>query len=681
MLLDPTDLTIAHQPDSANVVSDFTLYNLLAAGNNVSLAATHDLTVLAAIEGRGGVAGGTVSLEAGHDLLVKNHILTNNGAITLTAGNLFSMDPNTILLAGNQPISVSGAAGVATQFIFTTGSVSLSSSAGPINAAQPLGYRDITLSPSDFPIGSLVINGSLALANAASTQTVTLNGVLASGAVNIKGYSVANGAGIESQGDVTLSAASNIQIGDISAANLTATTSNGSMTLGRIGAGQVALDSSADITLNRGAVVENGLTAHFIGNLTIRDSLLAKNGSAIELGAFNNSNTNAKINLYADILSYGGPISLNNDLVVFNFWDFNAASRYEELLRTTFQDPTAVNLTASQLDSSLKFFNLPGANHLVIDSTGGDGQVAVFKSLIFIDNTLGGSGSPIFLNMQHITNQTFTDDVTFPGFPLQSQNRLVVSTLAALGDVVSLSDRGGINDGDAVARQVASSRIQGTFFTGSGSPQETIYRWDDINAQHFEALNQYGYHYTTADSKSTYRLVISPGTVPSGVGQPAADWLAEVKGGQSPGSATNPTPSDAAFAEFPTNPISPGDSGIPQPPGVNTPLNTDVPGKVGSGNVAAELTLAFRAGDLIQPSGGVADGEGDPGAFLVPLTTEGGSTLPGDVVLGGPGALAEADLGRGTPLGGASHEVFGKRRCLALGAPGVSAQPCVGASR
>lgn len=269
VLLDPTDLTIAHQPDSANVVSDFTLYNLLAAGNNVSLAATHDLIVLAAIEGRGGVAGGTVSLDAGHDLLVKNHILTNNGAITLTAGNLFSMDPNTILLAGNQPISISGAAGVSTQYIVTSGNVTLSSSAGAVNAAQTLGY---SAGGQDFAIGALTINSSLVAANAVAGQTVSLNGVLASGPVTVNGYSVADGAGIKSGAAATLSAAQNIALAHdlIAPGGISLTSAGGAISTQTLdnsaGNGAITLTGAGNLTVGGGVRTTNaGYTAHTSG--------------------------------------------------------------------------------------------------------------------------------------------------------------------------------------------------------------------------------------------------------------------------------------------------------------------------------------------------------------------------------------------------------------------------------
>ena len=753
VILDPTDLTIAHQPDSANVVSDFTLYNLLAAGNNVSLAASNDLTVAAVIEGRGGVPGGSVTLGAGHNLLVQNHILTNNGAITLSAGNLFSMAPNTMLYAGNQTISLSGAHGVTAEYLQTDGTVNITSSGGPVTANRAL------------VAGSVNINAFLGAANAtinpSAAQTVSPSGVKTTGAVLVNAYSLADGGGINAGGNValqsaqgvtlseyvlsggsilvrsqnggigakgfdttqqssvgaitldaagnisvtenvlthnsdlnatasdgvlqisgaidtgsgsaTLTAAGDMLVNSVTARNLTATTtSSGSITVNSPMADlqHVALDSSQDITLH-GVRVANGLTAHFRGNLNILDNILATNGSAIELGAPGNSNTNGKINLYADILSEGGDIRLNNDVDVFNFRGMNSASAFLALP---------------------DYPNNPAAIHMVSDTTGGSGTATSFKSLIFIDNTLVPRGGTITLNMGHITNEDFYDE-----FNNKSSNRLVVSAMMSASDIKSLINTSNIVPGQAITypagdvanplRYARHDLIGGTFFANGNLP-ERIYRPNLIGPiLYYEALNQYGFFYPQAGSQA-YRLVISGGTVPTNNSTHAADWLGQFRDpGQGSGtSVVQPTSPDIAFSGFLSAIGSPGDSVVPQP-GVVGPPAIGIPATVGNGNVALALAAAlgeaiFRTSDLVQAEPGTPLGETELAIDTAANTAGAGeSGITTDIVLGGPGMLAAVDFGRGTPLGGAAQDVFGKRRCIALGAPGVSAQPCVGASR
>jgi filamentous hemagglutinin family protein len=260
VLLDPTNLTIKDAANSANVVSTYTLYELLIAGNDVNLSATQNIAVAGTIEGRGGVAGGTVSLKAGHDLAVDADILTNAGAVTLTAGDLVTMAPGTIISAVSQPITISGGGGVAVQNLLTSGAVSLNSSAGPVSAAIPLG------------VGSLTINGATTMASAVPAQVVTLDGAATTGNVTVNGFSVTDSGGIEGTGGVALVARQNILLNkDVLSGGALSLTAGGAINAQTLDAS--SLGGSAAIDVNAGGAISiagNVLTnnAAFTANST-----------------------------------------------------------------------------------------------------------------------------------------------------------------------------------------------------------------------------------------------------------------------------------------------------------------------------------------------------------------------------------------------------------------------------
>src|SRR6185436_7301251 len=84
------------------------------------------------VDGRGGVAGGTVALNAGRNVSVNNFVVTNNGAIGITAATgTATIAAAKGLFAGTAPINVSGAGGVTTGQL-SGGSVTLASSAGSV---------------------------------------------------------------------------------------------------------------------------------------------------------------------------------------------------------------------------------------------------------------------------------------------------------------------------------------------------------------------------------------------------------------------------------------------------------------------------------------------------------------------------------------------------------------------
>ena len=82
------DLTAA-----VDVAIDQPVLNI-RTGNPFNATAGRDVTVNAQIDGRNGMTGGAVTLTAGRNVAVDNAVVTNNGAITMTAsGGTVAMAP------------------------------------------------------------------------------------------------------------------------------------------------------------------------------------------------------------------------------------------------------------------------------------------------------------------------------------------------------------------------------------------------------------------------------------------------------------------------------------------------------------------------------------------------------------------------------------------------------------
>ena len=94
----------------------------LRGGTNVVLQADNLIEVNDSIDGRGGVAGATLSLDAGNRIALNNDLMTNNGAVTLSAGaggvqmgntSRATSNNGAVISAGNQPIDIQSTGSVA----------------------------------------------------------------------------------------------------------------------------------------------------------------------------------------------------------------------------------------------------------------------------------------------------------------------------------------------------------------------------------------------------------------------------------------------------------------------------------------------------------------------------------------------------------------------------------------
>lgn len=103
------------------------------SGASFTATAGRDVIVNAMIDGRGGATNGAVAVNAGRDVAVNSSIVTNSGAIGLTAATgAITMASGTAIVSGASPIAMTAAGNIRTQGI-SGGSLSARSTAGSIN--------------------------------------------------------------------------------------------------------------------------------------------------------------------------------------------------------------------------------------------------------------------------------------------------------------------------------------------------------------------------------------------------------------------------------------------------------------------------------------------------------------------------------------------------------------------
>lgn len=154
-LLDPYDLTI--RVEEAQVLS-----RILRTGTSTALQADHDITVDAAIDGRGLHSGGGLSLTAGHDIHLNDFIVTQAGAVNLTATEgTVRMAPGIAVFAGSAPIRVQSGSALSSGALFTSDRLSLVSTAGAVRVDVPIepgnGALDIQAA-GDIEFNAPVVN-------------------------------------------------------------------------------------------------------------------------------------------------------------------------------------------------------------------------------------------------------------------------------------------------------------------------------------------------------------------------------------------------------------------------------------------------------------------------------------------------------------------------------------------
>ncbi len=337
LLLDPAYMTIGAAEAS-------TITRVLRTGTTTNLQADVDIDVNSAIFGGDRDQGGGLNMTAGNNIHVNDFIVTNNGAINLTAtGGTVSVADGKAVFAGNAPITVSANGNLSTGPMLTSGSLSIRSVAGSVAVNSFI--DDHTGPVSIKAAGNVDLNQ--AIVNLASGSALTID---AGQDVNVNAQ--VDGRGGVAGGAVTMTAARDVNVNQAVVANngvvaLTATngalsvasgtplvsgtgamalTARGDIATGPINAGTLAITSSAG-TANINGVIDSTTGATKINagiDVNLNQAVLnGQSGGAFAVNAGRDVNVNAAIDGRSGVA--GGSVSLTgarhvtvNDYVVTN---------------------------------------------------------------------------------------------------------------------------------------------------------------------------------------------------------------------------------------------------------------------------------------------------------------------------------------------------------------------------
>lgn len=255
LLLDPTTVNIG-QEDAALIS------RVLRTGTSTAVQASQDINVNAAIDGRGRYDGGGLSLTAGNNLNVNDFIITQNGAINLTATHgAIAMAAGKALFSGKAPISLTAGADLYTGALVTSGILKLVSTGGSVYLNSPI----------DPNIRSMYVNAANSVAINQPVVMIRNGGELEVNAANdIAVNAQIDGRGGSAGGTVSLTAGDDISLGN------PIITANGKISL----------------VADQGAILSTANAGLFAGN------------ALIELSSFDSFSN--------PILSTGGPVTLRS---------------------------------------------------------------------------------------------------------------------------------------------------------------------------------------------------------------------------------------------------------------------------------------------------------------------------------------------------------------------------------
>lgn len=309
-------------------------------GSALTVTAGRDVNVNAVVDGRGGVAGGAVALTAARNVNVNDYVVTNNGAIgvTATTGTL-SVAGSKGTFAGNGAITLR-AAGALTTGAVSGGSLNATSTGGAVTVNGVIdgstGRVDLSAA-GDVNVNQAVLNTRTGNAfNATAGRDVNLNAIVdgrggaTGGAVSLKasrdvalnnsvvtnngtiGVTATNGAATMAAGTalvsgnqaITIDASGDVTTRSISGGSLSATSRNGSVIVDGIidgSTGRVDLAAGRDVAINA-AVLNTRTGASFNANAGQNVNVNAQidgtggaSGGAVNLTANQNVNVNAVV--------------------------------------------------------------------------------------------------------------------------------------------------------------------------------------------------------------------------------------------------------------------------------------------------------------------------------------------------------------------------------------------------
>lgn len=327
LLLDPTDWMI--RTTEANNFS-----RTLRQGTNVTVQADRDIEVNESIDGRGGSGGASLALSAGNQIRLNNDLLTNNGAIAVTAGSggvqmglgsRATSNQGAVIFAGTEPITINAVGSISAQHLITTGAVNLTTTGANANVVLNQDLNGL----ANAPLGSLAIGASggiqakgltatggatlsagQGIALAPSSQNSFAAGAInahAAGDITINGDLVAQGAATltSTDGAITMGA------GGVNGTSSIASSSGGEIALRSaqklavghlLTIGPVRIESTADtVQLTKpllGAKDTNGigpLTIRTAADLTIDQPIKSTGGIDIQAGGADATSSRALV--------------------------------------------------------------------------------------------------------------------------------------------------------------------------------------------------------------------------------------------------------------------------------------------------------------------------------------------------------------------------------------------------
>jgi filamentous hemagglutinin family protein len=172
LVLDPGSLIVADFGGGGfsafgidSTVASRTINAVLARGTSVLLRADDGISINSQIDSRSlpAIGGAGLRLEAGGLVAVNAPIVLNNGDFTSTSASFRQAPNNVIATQGARTISITARGDVDTQYLLTTGDVSLTSTAGNVRANQPLGGEFLGVSQ---PLATLSVSAPLGTASA-----------------------------------------------------------------------------------------------------------------------------------------------------------------------------------------------------------------------------------------------------------------------------------------------------------------------------------------------------------------------------------------------------------------------------------------------------------------------------------------------------------------------------------
>lgn len=388
----------------------------MRSGNALNVTAGRDVNINTQVDGRGGVPGGAATMTAGRHINLNQSIVSDNGAISLTAqSGALTMAAGEGLFAGSAPISLTSGAtlGIAPGLLSTTGALSLRSTANAVNIDQPI----------DNTTGAVTINAATAVnVNQSITNLKTGSNLTITAGTDIHVNAQIDGRdGTAAGGSVTLTAGNHLRLFDHITTNngpINLTTITGSVFLApvaqdvnllitappkqvRAGNAPITIVSGGDFstgapppqpiptpTLDPGLTLEQRMAA---AKDYVRE-FLKQYVQLVTTGTLNITSTNGNVNIIAPISDATGPvtitagnainvrhkinsdnqpITLNGGSGGINVFEVNDSCGITECFRTSPVDARLANLTLNSIgDVAITGSGVATAQTLIIDTRG-----------------------------------------------------------------------------------------------------------------------------------------------------------------------------------------------------------------------------------------------------------------------------------------------------------------------